>query len=370
MKKQLKIFRWLPLLALLPILVFSCSALIDFGQTAKFSLSLVQSRSATNSSFSFSTAGYTYTLTATGSTGTTSTIFSGVSYSDLSESFNISPDTYTFNLTAYLDSVAAFTGTLSNVTVQGSSNNLYFYMTICEGFAAQATVVLELPDSGVYSVKAGVASIPLADVDECDYISATELDIDDTTDPSTVTYTASTFYSGRAQFVIFYLYDINGALIARIPESIITIPGTNSSSTISQDDYNLYAQVEYELRIDGTPSKTYYLTGEEFDPTGITVYCDGDDGSSFEVASTFYTTNFEDLVGCDQTVTFSFRGFTGDMATQIHRATYELTEEPVISSHTSWAFPGTDEIPAVFYEFGDYPQTAKADDITVSSGTA
>ena len=211
MNKSLKFLKRFSIFALISLLIFSCSPNISVNETASFSLTLIQSRSAVSTSFSFSTANYTYTLTATGSSGTSTDVFSNISYSELNQTFSISPGTYTLVLKAYLNSVEAMSGTITGVSIQGANNSLAFYLTISEGFASEASITLELPDSGVYSVKAGVASIPMADEDECDYISATELEIDDSTSPSTVTFTASTFYSGRTQFVIFYpkYYDNN-----------------------------------------------------------------------------------------------------------------------------------------------------------------
>ncbi|MCR5698814.1 MAG: lipase family protein, partial [Treponemataceae bacterium] len=359
---------------LLCAFTLSCSMAVAIGQKSSVRVSLVQPRSALPVNFSFSTAGYTYTLTATNSRGTSSTIFSNVAYSSLSNSEELSPDTYSFVLRAFLNGVEAFSGRLDNVTVRGLETRLVFNMAVSAGYLSNATITIELPDDIVASVKAGCASIPLADPDECDFLSAIEIPIDQTNGSRTASYTASTFYTGRVQFVIFYLYDINGAIVAKIPESVIVKPGKSSASLISRSDYNLYDKVEYHLRIAGTPAKQYYEADEtEFINDGITVYCDGSNGSSFEVAEGFYETNFDQLMGCNQTVSFSFRGFTGDMETPIHRSNYSFTEEPVKienANHDYKTFEGTSEIPAVFFKFGDYPQDAKAADIRLSPGTA
>ena len=362
--KSLKISSFLSLIFLVSFILFSCAPLINFNKTADFTLSIIQPRSAISSSFDFASGDYTFSLTATNSEGTVSTIFENQPYSKLSESFSIQAGVYTFTLKAYLFETEAFSGSL-NLNLQGSTNRLDFVMKVSEGFTSTASITLQLPSEGVSEVKAGIASIPFANIDECDISSAIELVIDNSTNPATVTYTETSLYTGKTQFAIFYLYDFNGALIATIPESIIIMPGRISSSTISNASYNLYSKVDYHLEIAGTPRTVHYAVDDEFDPAGITVYCKGSNGTSFEVQQGLYTTNFNSLVGCDKTVTFEWRGFTGDMPTKIHRATYRFTEEPRLSGHTSWAFPGTDDIPAIFYEFGDYPQSRKADEVDI-----
>ncbi|MDY6030496.1 MAG: DUF6273 domain-containing protein [Treponemataceae bacterium] len=362
--KSLKISSFLSLIFLVSFILFSCAPLINFNKTADFTLSIIQPRSAISSSFDFASGDYTFSLTATNSAGTVSTIFENQPYSKLSESFSIQAGVYTFTLKAYLFETEAFSGSL-NLNLQGSTNRLDFVMKVSEGFTSTASITLQLPSEGVSEVKAGIASIPFANIDECDISSAIELVIDNSTNPATVTYTETSLYTGKTQFAIFYLYDFNGALIATIPESIIIMPGRISSSTISNASYNLYSKVDYHLEIAGTPRTVHYAVDDEFDPAGITVYCKGSNGTSFEVPQGLYTTNFNSLVGCDKTVTFEWRGFTGDMPTKIHRASYRFTEEPRLSEHTSWAFPGTVEVPAVFYEFGDYPQSRKADEVDI-----
>ena len=354
--KSLKISSFLSLIFLVSFILFSCAPLINFNKTADFTLSIIQPRSAISSSFDFASGDYTFSLTATNSEGTVSTIFENQPYSKLSESFTIQSGVYTFTLKAYLFETEAFSGSL-NLNLQGSTNRLDFVMKVSEGFTSTASITLQLPSEGVSEVKAGIASIPFAN--ECDISSAIELVIDRSTNPATVTYTETSLYTGKTQFAIFYLYDFNGALIATIPESIIIMPGRTSSSTISNASYNLYSKVDYHLEIEGTPRTVHYAVDDEFDPAGITVYCKGSNGTSFEVQQGLYTTNFNSLVGCDKTVTFEWRGFTGDMATKIHRATYRFTEEPRLSGHVNPNFSGSAEIPAVYYEFGDYPQWEK-----------
>jgi len=320
----------------------------------------LSSRTALPSDFSITSDDYKYTLIATYNVNSEKVIFTEKKYSEISsQAFLIANGTYNFELKVKVSDKEIFTAKILNKVMEGTGLSLNFILQPAAGFSSSATVTLKLPSSGVKYVKAGVASNPFAKVDECDYAAAVNVAID-TTNPSEpkVVYSGD-FLSGRNQFVIFYIYDINDELIATVQESIVVVYGKTSTSVIVTSDYDLYNKVDYTLEVSGALTKKYYLKGETFDSSGITVRCKGSNGKQFVIDSNLYETNFDSLTGCSKDLVITFNGFSTTITRAINKADYEFTNVPEKLSDSP-----------VTYKFGDYPQTKKADGLEVSWETA
>ena len=147
-------------------MTFSCRNSYTNDGTAAFSVSVSerQARTALAQGFLFSAAPYTYTLTATDSSGTLA-VFEEASYSELGGTFYIAEGTYSFTLKALYNHAEAFAGEINDKTMSGSGNSLRFSMSPCGGIEGQGEVTIEIPDSDVFTVRAGIASSPFAAMD-------------------------------------------------------------------------------------------------------------------------------------------------------------------------------------------------------------
>ena len=127
------------------------------------------------------------------------------------------------------------------------------------------------------------------------------------------------------------------------------------------------------------PTRTVYSVGGEFAPTGMEVTANYDDGKERPVEGTITseTSSLTKSAGINKEVSVSYTEgdnivtvtFTVDVASYQFTETVQNYEYPAGKTGTASAT----SIPAVanplYKKFGDWPQTIKADDVTVGSGT-
>ena len=220
-------------LAAATLLLLSCRTYNKGGEMAGFTAFIAssQARTAMSKDFSFAEAPYTYTLIAKNEKRETA-VFENQSYSVFGKTFYLEEGNYTFTLKAICNFTEAFTGTVEGFNLSGSGKSLSFTMKVCPDVAGLGKVTLELPDTGVASVMAGIASSPFAKLGELDYSAAGDVEIDFSQSPARAVFSSSDFYTKRTQFAVFYLLDINNQVIAIVPESVTITPGYVSESFI------------------------------------------------------------------------------------------------------------------------------------------
>lgn len=114
------------------------------------------------------------------------------------------------------------------------------------------------------------------------------------------------------------------------------------------------------ITVSGTPSKTFYFTGQNFDKTGLTVKAKLTNGNQWTVNSSKWSTDYnKNSYGINKNFNVQY---TSDEITKTAKinATYNvaraaaITESPV---HTT----------GDYYQFGNFPQTLKTSSVSLTS---
>lgn len=207
-------------------------------------------------------ADYTYTLKAENSNDTI-TLFSNDTYDELnSETISLEAGIYTFTLEAYKDSINVLTGIQENINISGNSSELSFIMYQNNNLDASVNVILYLPtyetidgktESLVSTVKAGVASSPVAGINDCNILAAEVLAINNLgTNNPYVIFANDSLKTGVRQYILFYLFDKNDNLVGSVAEGVVLCYGKTSTSVIAKNRYTLGTYpVEIRLNKDG-----------------------------------------------------------------------------------------------------------------------
>lgn len=115
-----------------------------------------------------------------------------------------------------------------------------------------------------------------------------------------------------------------------------------------------------EFTVSGTPSKTVYLSGEDFDGTGLTATVQLSNGNSWAVSN--YTNDLGTdicIMGKTVTLSYTYRGkikFVSIPQTYYIAASDALTQKPVKLTNYS----GKGGTSGTYYKFGDFPQRIAA----------
>lgn len=115
------------------------------------------------------------------------------------------------------------------------------------------------------------------------------------------------------------------------------------------------------------PTRTVYSVGDEFDPTGMVVTATYDDGETREVNT--WTTDFDEITsekGVDKKVTVSY---TEEEITKRAPLTVLVFPEEV-KVLTNYTSPNNTDSEWTYVAFGDWPQTIKANDVTVDENNS
>ncbi|MBR5401507.1 MAG: hypothetical protein IK102_06825 [Treponema sp.] len=113
------------------------------------------------------------------------------------------------------------------------------------------------------------------------------------------------------------------------------------------------------ISVIGTPSKTFYFANDNFDKTGLTVKAKLTNDSEWTLNSNAWSTNLAQSKGCNTTVNVEYTSDgvkkTASIGTPYNVACADaMTNSPV-------------SLGSKRYKFGDFPQTLKKSNITVTS---
>ena len=162
-------------------------------------------------------------------------------------------------------------------------------------------------------------------------------------------------------------------------DTTITAKATKDGLKSSEETRATYTVRKLTAISITSPTRTVYSVGDKFDSKGMEVTANYDDGKERPVEGTITseTSSLTKSAGINKEVSVSYTEgdntvtatFTVDVASYQFTETVQNYEYPAGKTGTASAT----SIPAVanplYKKFGDWPQTIKADDVTVGSGT-
>ena len=150
-------------------------------------------------------------------------------------------------------------------------------------------------------------------------------------------------------------------------DTTITAKATKEGLKDSKETSATYTVRELTSITITPPTRTVYSVGDEFDPTGMKGIASYDDERR-EVNT--WTTDFDEITsekGLNKTVTVSYKEGEKTVSARftVDVASYQFTEtvQDADSNYAGTMSGGT------YKKFGDWPQTIKAADVIVGSGT-
>ena len=146
--------------------------------------------------------------------------------------------------------------------------------------------------------------------------------------------------------------------------------GAGVASWEESSDTTLYAYWSGVKSISVTkqPTKRLYLEGETFDAAGLQVTATSENNQTQVLTDNDYTVSHKTLArGAKQTITVTYKHDSSITATFMVNVGAKFHETPTkLPSGTD----GTKGTNATYVEFGDWPQTSKADDVNVDKNSA
>ncbi len=189
----------------------------------------------------------TYSLTAIKNPGESTeeapaTIFTGRSYENLidpNKGIELEVANYRFILDAYRGTEKSLTG-VTTMNLSSGNSSLFFQMYPASETQGTVKISITFPHDG--TVKSAKALLTHSFSDSPSNLNTENLTIKVYNGQDKVVYTKENVNSSSEQYLLFWFYDANGALVYSGAESIIIVGGYTSSSTItlSKDDWHSY----------------------------------------------------------------------------------------------------------------------------------
>lgn len=136
---------------------------------------------------------------------------------------------------------------------------------------------------------------------------------------------------------------------------------TDFANNIATETINKTTGKLDSISVSGTPSKTTYykFNNDDFSKTGLTVTAKLTNGKTWNLSASQWTTDYSNIVGSNSTVTVKYT--SGGITKQAAIGTkYNIARADAITKSIKSNGSNT-------YKFGDFPQTLKNNNVTVTS---